>query len=164
MLAAAKAKERSSTINNTQSPLFNTSRTIEGLRVLELSEGELAKLGIVIDALGGIFQAKKRPATGLESCAATLLPTSQTLSRKDTVLRLDMVAVLPKLSDSAWRESALGTPFQRLRQIADSMFQEEMRNPHLRFYRNVPKNPWNEARLNNIRQQHEHNDQAFHTA
>mgnify|MGYP002784287635 FL=1 len=138
--------------------------TVEGLRILELNDIELARLGIVVDSLGGIFQARKRAATGLETFAASLLPSSRALIKKDTTLRLDMIAVLPKLAEPLWVAAALGKPYQRFKQLADSIFQAEMRDPDLQFFRNVPRNQWNEERLNSIRKQHKANTQAMDVA
>ncbi|MBD1207043.1 MAG: T9SS type A sorting domain-containing protein [Ignavibacteria bacterium] len=126
------------------------TNSVEGAHILELNETELLRLGLVLDSLGGIHKAIKRPPTRLEREAYQIL--NKPIHEIDSLTRFDFVAVLPPLHVPIWYAAQFGKAYQRWFQLGNQRYQDEIRRASEKdISRFVPRNQWNAARVDSIK-------------
>lgn len=125
------------------------TNNVEGAHIIELSEAELLRLGLVLDSFGGIHKAMKRPPTGLEKQSYEVLkkPIQEIEGRQ----RLDLVAILPPLELKQWYRKALGKGYQEWETLGELRIAEKLkRTPEENINYLIPRNQWNAARFDSI--------------
>lgn len=157
-IVAKEAKRTQQSIRDVSAqPLSTTNvktqtqtNTVEGSHILELSETELLRLGLVLDSLGGIHKAVKRPPTGLEKQAYEIL--KKPIQEIESLTRFDFVGVLPPLHIPIWYAAQFGKAYQRWFQLGNQLYQDEIRRAHDKdISRFIPRNQWNAARVDSIK-------------